>query len=187
MYLVRQDRFRFVHVLFVSTVEFLFLTKFSVGHLFKPLVSSLIFHYCYFWLFRGFHFSVSWWFLTGIWVTASFLRTLLSILADLNKAVVWKVTICPLISNTFSPFISPLQTVPSTLITISLSVIFMCHRFHFSGKGMVLNFLFAFFQFHLVVSREGKVHYSVGFLFFLTFFFLRGRGDYHKVRSTGWD
>ena len=52
-------------------------------------------------------------------------RTLLSILADLNNAVVWIVSICPLISKSFSRSTNSLVTVQNTPITISITVTFM--------------------------------------------------------------
>ena len=56
-------------------------------------------------------------------------RTLLSILADLNNAVVWMVSTRPLISKSSSPFINPLVTVPKAPITIGINIIFMFHSF----------------------------------------------------------
>ena len=50
-------------------------------------------------------------------------RTLLSILANLNYAVVWMVSGCPLISNDSSPFINPLGIVPSAPIIIIYIII----------------------------------------------------------------
>ena len=62
----------------------------------------------YFTDLRVFHTSISRWFSTGVWVTASLLkspqvsRTLLSILADLNNAVIWIVSTPLLISMSTS-------------------------------------------------------------------------------------
>ena len=50
-------------------------------------------------------------------------RTLLSILADLNNAVVWMVSTRPLISKSSSPCINPL------VIVLSASITFMFHSF----------------------------------------------------------
>ena len=53
-----------------------------------------------------FHTSISWWFSTEVWATASLIkesRTVLSILADVNNAVVWMVSTCPLISKSSNP------------------------------------------------------------------------------------
>ena len=56
-------------------------------------------------------------------------KTLFSILADLNNAVVWTVSSCPLISKFSSPFTNPLGIVPSVRITIGITVTFMSHIF----------------------------------------------------------
>ena len=69
-------------------------------------------------------------------------RTLLSILADFNNAVVWIVFTRPVISKYSSPGTNSLVTVPSAPVIIGSTVTFMFHRF-FPGKF----FLFAFFQF----------------------------------------
>ena len=61
-------------------------------------------------------------------------RTLLSILTDLNNAVVWVVSSCPLISKSSSPCFNSLVTVPSTPITIGITVTFMFHTF-FSSQA----------------------------------------------------
>ena len=56
-------------------------------------------------------------------------RTLLSILADLNKAVVSMVSTRPLISKSSTPFTHPLVSVPSVTITIGITVPFIFHSF----------------------------------------------------------
>ena len=55
--------------------------------------------------------------------------TLLSILADLNNAVVWMVSTRPLIFKSSSLCINPFVTVPSVPITIGITVTFMFHNF----------------------------------------------------------
>ena len=126
------------------------------------------------------HTSVSWLFSTGVWVTTSLLKspgTLLSILADLNNAVVWMVSTRPLNSKSTSPCTKPLVTVPSTPDTTGITVVFMFHFFfQFSSKVQVLISLFAFFQFYSVASRDGKFLYLAGSFLCL---------DYHKVWSSG--
>ena len=89
-------------------------------------------------------------------------RILHSILADLN-AVAWMVSACSLISKSSSPSTNHFmnQTHQLQLLSPSLSYSIV---FHFFSKV----FLFAFFQLCTVVSRNGKVHYSTGFLFMLT-------------------
>ena len=82
-------------------------------------------------------------------------QTLLSILADLNNAVVWTVSTRPPSSKSSSPFSNPLVTVPNAPITIGIIVIFLFHSFfQFSSKVEVLIFLFTFFQFYSVVSPD---------------------------------
>ena len=56
-------------------------------------------------------------------------RTLLSILAVLNNAVVWMVSTRPPTSKSSSPFSNPLVTVPNTPITIGIIVTCMFHSF----------------------------------------------------------
>ena len=56
-------------------------------------------------------------------------RTLLSILANLNTAVVWMVSACPPISNTPSRLTVPLITVPSAPITVGIIAALMFHSF----------------------------------------------------------
>ena len=56
-------------------------------------------------------------------------ETLLSILGDLNNAVVWTVSIRPIIFKSSSPCTSPLVTVPGAPITIGKIVTFMLQFF----------------------------------------------------------
>ena len=78
---------------------------------------------------------------------------------------------CPLSSKSSSPFSNLLMTVPSEPITIGITVIFMFHSlFRSLARSRYLS-LFAFFQFYLVVSQNGKVHYSVGSIFYFEFSF----------------
>ena len=84
-------------------------------------------------------------------------RTLLSSLAVLNNAVVWKVSTRPPTSKSSSLFNNPLFTVPKAPITIGIIVTFMFHTFfQFSSKVEVLILLFTFFQFYSVVSQPGQ-------------------------------
>ena len=94
-------------------------------------------------------------------------RTLLSILAVLNNAVVWMVSIRPPTSKSFSPFSNSLVTVPNAPITIGIIVTCMFHSFfQFPSKVEVLIPLFTFFHFPSVVSRDSKVDYFASSLFF---------------------
>ena len=65
---------------------------------------------------------------TGVRVTANLLRTLLTILADLNNAVVWIFPSRPPIFNSSSPLSRPLGTFLSAPITIGCTVTFMFHN-----------------------------------------------------------
>ena len=85
------------------------------------------YYYYYFTHLRVFHISVSWWFSTGVWVTASLLTFpgLFSIMADFNNAVVWMVSTRPLISKSSISFTNPLTTVPSSPYTIGIIITFV--------------------------------------------------------------
>ena len=63
-------------------------------------------------------------------------RTLFSILADLNNAVVWIVSTHLLISKSSSPCINPLMTLTSVPITIVITVTFMFHSFLVLLQGL---------------------------------------------------
>ena len=56
-------------------------------------------------------------------------RTILSILAVSNNAVIWMVSIRPPASKSSSPFNKSLVTVPKAPIMIGLTVTFMFHSF----------------------------------------------------------
>ena len=61
--------------------------------------------------------------------SAHVFRTLLSILVDLNNAVIWMFSTCPLISRSFSPFPTPLGIVTSAPTTTGITVTFMFNSF----------------------------------------------------------
>ena len=78
-------------------------------------------------------------------------RTLLSILANLNNAVVWMVSTCPLISKSSSPFTNPLGIGPSASITIDITVTFVFHSFFLVLKqslDIYLSFCFLLIYYH---------------------------------------
>ena len=60
-------------------------------------------------------------------------RTLLSILAVLNNAVVWMVSTRPPTSKSSSPFSNPLVTVPNAPITKGIIVTCIFHSFFFNS------------------------------------------------------
>ena len=99
-------------------------------------------------------------------------RTLLSILAHLNNAVVWIVSTRPLIFKFSSPYMNPLVTVPSTL-TIT-DIIFMFCSFFFSSQARFkyLSFFSLSFNFTLWSAETAKSIIQ-RLLFIILFFFQR--------------
>ena len=84
-------------------------------------------------------------------------RTLLSILAVLNNAVVWMVSTRPPISKSSSPFSNPLVTVPNAPITIVIIVTFMFHSFFNSlARSRYLSFFSHSFSFILWSAGTAK-------------------------------
>ena len=69
-------------------------------------------------------------------------RILLSILTDLNNAVVWMVSTRPFISKSSSPFNISLEIIPSAPITSGIPVTFMFHSLFFVGFFFFLLFLY---------------------------------------------
>ena len=108
-------------------------------------------------------------------------RTLLSILAVLNNAVVWMVSSRPPTSKSSSSFSNSFVTVPNAPITIGIIVTCVFHSFfQFPSKVEVLILLFTFFQFYSVVSWYSKVDYIASSLFcwlLLSLVFWPGLGD----------
>ena len=93
-------------------------------------------------------------------------RTLLSILAVFNNAVVWMVSIRPPTSESSSPFSNPLVTVPNAPITNGITVTFRFHNFFYSlTRSRYLSFFSHSFSF-IVVSRDIKVDNFASSLFF---------------------
>ena len=123
-------------------------------------------------------------------------KTLFSILADLNNAVIWMVSTHPLISKSSSHFINPLVTVPRAPITIGINVFFVFYNFFIffisaflmvsasnipkylylgPSKVEIFIILLPFFQLYSVVSRYSKVHNLTSSLFFLLIIIKSGR------------
>ena len=92
-------------------------------------------------IMENFHTSVSRWFSLDSFQVS---RTLLSILANLKNAVVWVVSIRPLISNFSSPLSKSLGTVPSTPVTIVSSLPSCSTAFLFLKQGLSTCFSFRF-------------------------------------------
>ena len=75
--------------------------------------------------------------------------TLFRILSDLKNEVDWMVSICPSISNSFSPLTKPFGTVPSAPIRIGITVILMFFSFFCAlarSKYFSLSFRFLWFS-----------------------------------------
>ena len=68
-------------------------------------------------------------------------RTLLSVLTDLNNAVVWMVSTRLLISKSSTPFTNPFMTVPRASIIINITVTLMFHSFFNSLARSKLSLL----------------------------------------------
>ena len=95
-------------------------------------------------------------------------RTLLSILAALNNAIVWMVSTRPPTSKSSSSFNNLLVTVTKAPVTNDIIVTFMFHSFfQFPSKVQVFILLFIFFQFYSVVSWDSKVDNLANSLFLL--------------------
>ena len=106
-------------------------------------------------------------------------RTLLSILAVLNNAVVWMVSTHPPTSKSSRPFNNPLVTVPKATITIRMIITFMFHSFFNSlARSRYLSFFSHSFSFILWSARTPKST-ILQILFFVV--------NYYKVRSSGQD
>ena len=146
------------------------------------VVRATIQNHLLFYSLSVFHISVSWWFFTGVLSNSKshqVSRSLLCILADLNNAVVWAVSIRLVISKSYRPCNNHLLTVPRAPITIGIDRHFHVPQFfQFPCKVEVLIPLFAFFQFYSEVYRDSKVHNFASSLFFV---------DYYKVWSSDRD
>ena len=97
-------------------------------------------------------------------------RTLLSILAVLNNAVVWMVSARPPTSKLSSPLSNPLVTVPNAPITIGIIVTCMFHSFFSSlARSRYLSFFSHSFSFILwsAVTANSTIWQVLFFFFFL--------------------
>ena len=111
-----------------------------------------------------FHTSVSWWSFTEVWVTATLLKSLG--LCSVFWRLLTMLKAHPLISISFNPFTKPLWIIPSTPITIGITIIFRFHSFFSSlAKSKYLS-LFSFSLIFTLWSADSKVHYVAGSLFF---------------------
>ena len=99
-------------------------------------------------------------------------RILISILADLNNDVVWKVSARSLISNSSRPFVQHLEIVPSTPITLDITVTFMFHSFFGSQARSTYYLVFRLFLFLFsFCGQPGRQSPLFAKCFFPFFFF----------------
>ena len=134
-------------------------------------------HYYYYLLIKFIHISVSWWSFTGDWMTASqsqASRTLLSILAVFNNAVVWMVFTRPPTSKSSRPFNNPLVTVPKAPITIGIIGTFMFHSFFNSLARSRYLSLFSRSLSFILWSGRAAMSAILQILFFLLIIIMSG-------------
>ena len=94
-------------------------------------------------------------------------RILLSILAVLNNAVVWMVSVSPSLSKSSSPFNNSLVTVSNALITIGIIVIFIFLSF-FNSLARSKNLSIFLISFSFILWSAGRAKSTISFvLFFL--------------------
>ena len=99
-------------------------------------------------------------------------RTLLSMLADLNNAVVWMVFTRPVIFKSTSHLINPLVTVPRAPITTGIIVTFIFHSLFSSlARSIYLSFLSLSFNFTLWLAGIAKSTILQVLFFCFCFFF----------------
>ena len=109
-------------------------------------------------------------------------RTLLSILAVFNNAVVWMVSTRPPTSKSSRPFNNPLVAVPKAPITIGIFVTYMFQSF-FRSLGRSKYLSLSSHSFSFVLLSAGTAKSTILQVFFFFFFFV----DYYKVWSSGRD
>ena len=113
-----------------------------------------------FWVF---HTSISWWFFHWSLSDSKSLQvssTLLSILTDLNNAVVWMVSIRLLISKSSNPCTNLLVTVPRAPITIGITIIFMFHSF-FNSLARLKYLSFILLSFNLTLWSAWTAKFTI--------------------------
>ena len=112
-------------------------------------------------------------------------RTLFSILADFNNAVLWVVSTRPVVSWSSSPYNNHLITVPRASITIGIIVTFTCHSFFNPlARSRYLSLCSNSFNFS---KGDSKVHNSTSFLSFFVDkrIYLTHRWDTNRYYHTG--
>ena len=124
-------------------------------------------------------------------------RTLFSILADFNNAVVWMVSTNPLISKSSSPFAKPFVIVPSVPITSGIT--FMSHSFLVLWQGLCtfLSFCFLLFSLYGLPGRQSQLFSRFSFFGWLSLslviwprlddlFVFQNPREFYAFHSPGW-
>ena len=93
-------------------------------------------------------------------------RSFLGILADLNNVAVRMVSVRPPTSIPSSLHTKPLEIVPSTPITIGITVTLIFHFFKSSLTRFKYLYLLSFSLIFALFCRDGKVFYSASSRFF---------------------
>ena len=145
-------------------------TNFPVDHLAHSVAFGLVRFSCYYHYFYFYHYNFN---LLRVFPLlecqkVSFSRTRLSILTNLNNAVVWMVFTRPFIFKTSHPcFKRTNYNWYHRHFHVPL-LVFFCFTFSILSKDPGI---YLFLQFYPMPSRNSKVHYSTGSLFFFLFFF----------------
>ena len=145
----------------------------------SPLQTSCIYYSFTSWAFLHQYLLMDFYWSLSLLKSPQVTRTVLSILADFNNAVVWMVSARPFISKSSCPFTNPLLTVPRAPITIGINGIFMFHSFfQFIARSTYLSFFSLSFNFTLwsVGTAQSTI---LQILFFVV--------DYYKVWSSDRD
>ena len=128
---------------------------------FTTTITTTNYYYYYCLLIRVFHWSLS------DSKSPQVSRTLLSILAVFNNAVVWMVSTRPPTSKSSRPFNNPLVTVPKAPITIGIIVTFMFHSlFNSLARSRYLSLFSHSFSFILWSAGTAKSTILQIFFFF---------------------
>ena len=137
----------------------------TIGIIVTFMIHSYYYHY---YSFKVFHVSVSWWFITGVYVTASFLKSPgLWILAILSNAVIWIMSPHPPTSKSSRPFNNLLVIVLKAPIKIGTIVTFMFHIF-FNSLAMSRYLSFFSHSFRFILWSAGTAKSTIlQILFFL--------------------
>ena len=95
-------------------------------------------------------------------------RTLLSILVNLNNALVLMVSTCPLISKCLTPCTNPFVTIPNALLTICITVIYVLLLFGSLSRSTYLTLCSLSFSFTFWSAGMMKSTFQ-HFLFFFCY------------------